>query len=226
VYPASQADVHVVYGGVTGHFRPASADAVTAVRNKYRLPDRFILFVGTIEPRKNLTQLLDACRVLKDAGRAMPLVVAGRKGWRSEVFFDRLHQSGLAELTVLTGFVPDEDLPALYSAADVFVFPSLYEGFGLPVLEAMACGTPVITTNVSSLPEVAGPAAILVDPGDCRELAAAVQRLAADPALRREMSVKGTRQAGSFSWEGTARRTLQVYQDALRLKGLDDASDG
>jgi glycosyltransferase involved in cell wall biosynthesis len=211
---------------VNPRFRPAGPEALAAVRQKYDLPERFILYVGTIEPRKNLTALLEAYAALMErlsvcdlrpALSDVRLVIVGKKGWLYEGFFRRLHELGLEDRVLFTGYVPDEDLPAIYSAADLFVFPSLYEGFGLPVLEAMACGTPVIASNASSLPEVAGEAGIMIAPHDVRGLAEAMERLLMDKQLRAELRARGLERAKQFTWERAAAMTLEVYQDALTL---------
>jgi glycosyltransferase involved in cell wall biosynthesis len=222
-YGIPEEKITVIYEGVNPRFRPASPEAIAAVRARYNLPEHFILYVGTIEPRKNLTALLEAfhhllaTRSLRPAPCDLRLVIVGKKGWLYEGFFRRLRELGLEDRVIFTGYVPDEDLPALYSAADLFVFPSLYEGFGLPVLEAMACGVPVICSNTSSLPEVAGDAALLVDPADVRALAGAMERALTDEALRVTLRARGIEKAGRFSWEGAARKTVEVYQWVARL---------
>ncbi len=228
-YGIPEEKITVIYEGVSSRFRPVDPETVQAIRAKYGLPERFILYLGTIEPRKNLTVLLEAlhhllatcalqpaiCDDLQPATCDLRLVVVGKKGWLYEGFFRRLRELGLEERVLFTGYVPDEDLPALYSAADLFVFPSLYEGFGLPVLEAMACGVPVVCSRTSSLPEVAGDAALLVDPTDIRALAAAMERILADQTLRATLRARGLARARCFTWEEAARRTLAVY------RGLD-----
>ncbi len=216
-YGIPEEKITVIYEGVSPRFRPASPEAIQAVRAKYRLPERFILYVGTIEPRKNLTALLEAYAALqsRNTQHAARLVIVGKKGWLYEGFFRRLRELGLEERVYFTGYVPDEDLPALYSAADLFVFPSLYEGFGLPVLEAMACGVPVVCSNTSSLPEVAGDAALLADPTDIRALAAAMERALTDEALRASLRARGLERARQFTWEEAAKRTVEVYHQVL-----------
>lgn len=214
-YGIDEAKIHVIYEGVNSRFRPATVQAMTRVRQAYNLPAQFILSLGTIEPRKNLTSLLEAYRALRDRGSKLGLVIVGQKGWLYEDFFRRLRELGLENEVLFTGFVPDADLPAICSAAELFVFPSLYEGFGLPVLEAMACGAPVITSKASSLPEVAGDAALLVDPASVRELTAAMAGVLQNEELRLSLQAKGPRQAAGFSWEKAARETLAVYQSVL-----------
>jgi len=212
---APAAKITVVYEAAGPAFRPVTdATALAAVRQKYGLPEEFVLFVGTIEPRKNITTLLQAWRKICNLQSAIcnPLVLAGKQGWLYEETIAQARELGTAVQFI--GGVPPEDLPALYSAARLFVLPSLYEGFGLPVLEAMACGTPVVCSHASSLPEVAGDAALLVEPHDVDGLAAALQRALSDEALRRQMIERGLAQAARFSWAKAARETLAVYRAA------------
>ncbi|HJX37559.1 MAG TPA: glycosyltransferase family 1 protein [Anaerolineae bacterium] len=211
IYGIDEAKITVIYEGVSDHFRRASPEAIIAVRHKYSLPDEFILSLGTIEPRKNLTSLLEAYHALRNEGSPLGLVIVGKKGWLYSGFFHRMHELGLEHDVVFPGFVPDEDLPALYSAAALFVFPSLYEGFGLPVLEALACGAPVITSNASSLPEVAGEAALLVDPSSVEALVRAVRDVLGNRELREDLRERGPKQAARFNWQRAARETLAVY---------------
>ncbi len=218
LYGLDEDKVRVVYEGVNPMFRPASEDRISALRQKYGILKKFILSVGTIEPRKNLTSLLEAYRSLKDHEPELQLVIVGKKGWLYEGFFRRLRELSLEDDVIFPGFVPDEDLPPLYSAADLFVFPSLYEGFGLPVLEAMACGTPVVTSNASSLPEVTAEAALLVDPHDIGALIRAATAVLDSKELRGELRAKGPRQAAKFSWEKAARETLVVYTSLLAAR--------
>jgi len=211
IYGIDEAKTTVIYEGVSPHFRRASPQAVAAVRQKYGLPDEFILSVGTIEPRKNLTSLVEAYHALRNERSPLGLVIVGKKGWLYSGFFTRMHELGLDNKVIFPGFVPDEDLPALYSAAALFVFPSLYEGFGLPVLEALACGAPVITSNASSLPEVAGEAALLVDPNSLEALVRAAREVLSKGRLREDLQAKGPRQAAKFNWQRAAQETLAVY---------------
>jgi glycosyltransferase involved in cell wall biosynthesis len=215
LYGIPEEKIEVTYLAVDPRFRPADAGVVSMVRERHRLPERFLLYVGTIEPRKNLSLLLDTMKILMERGRGIPLVVAGAKGWMYEDIFLKVRKAGLEGKVLFTGYVPDEELPALYSAAEAFLFPSLYEGFGFPVLEAMACGIPVLCSNTSSLPEVAGDAAILLSPRDPGDWADSIKEILDNGSLRERMREEGFRQASRFSWERTARETWDVYRRTL-----------
>jgi glycosyltransferase involved in cell wall biosynthesis len=210
--PAHRIDV--VYEAADERFRPADPAAVAAVRARLALPERYFLFVGTREPRKNLRRLLQAQALLADEPGSPDLVIAGRPGWLSEDLEGHAQRLGIARRVHFTGGVGEDDLPALYSGATAFVLPSIYEGFGLPTLEAMACQTPVIASTGGSLPEVVGDAALLIDPFDVIGLAAAMRRLWQEPALREEMVGRGRARAGQFSWRRAAEETLDVYRRA------------
>ncbi len=200
-------------------FQPTDDPAVLA---RYGIDAPFILYVGTLEPRKNVTMLIEAyasldhARLAACAGSEVKLVIAGKKGWLYQEIFNRVQQLGLANRVIFTGFVPDEDLPALYSGAAVFVYPSLFEGFGLPVLEAMSCGAATITTNVSSLPEVAGDAALLAAPGDVEGCAGLITRVLTNPQLQADLKGRARARAQCFSWDKTAAMTREVYQKVVQ----------
>jgi glycosyltransferase involved in cell wall biosynthesis len=185
-----------------------------AVVSRYGLQAPYILYVGTLEPRKGIDSLLSAFARLGNGD--VHLAIVGMKGWMSESLDDRVAALGITARVTFTGFVSDEDLPALISGATAFVYPSLYEGFGLPVLEAMQCGTPVITTDVSSLPEVAANASLMVQPADVEALAHAIRRVVREPALRDELRGRGLAQAAKFSWERTAALTAEAYHHVVR----------
>ncbi len=205
--------VQVIYGGVDPRFAPVEdAEALRRVREKYARGRPFILAVGTLEPRKNYPTLIRAFAQARQAAR-LPhaLVIVGRKGWVYEPIFAAVDELSLHDDVLFPGFVPDEELPALYSAADVLVTPSFYEGFGLPALEAMACGTPVIVSDVSSLPEVVGEAGVRIDPHDETGLAEALARVVQDSALRATLRAAGLERARQFTWESAARELLGVY---------------
>jgi glycosyltransferase involved in cell wall biosynthesis len=210
--------VTVVYEAADFRFRPQPSEAVAAVRARYGLPDRYLLFVGTIEPRKNLTRLLSAFEVVHAEGLTDGLTIVGKRGWLYGDFFARLEASPVRNAVLFPGYVPDEDLPAVYAGAQALVFPSLYEGFGLPVLEAMACGAPVVASHVSSIPEVGGEAALFFDPTDTDEMAQTIRCLLHDAALRGEVQVRGLTQATRFSWERAADETRAVYDAVLQCK--------
>ncbi len=187
--------------------------ALDRLRQQYQLPGRYILSIGSLEPGKNRGRLIQAYAGLEGAGVDCPLVVAGLPAWRYEGDYEQAQQLGQGQVRFL-GYVPDGDLPALYSAATLLAFPSLYEGFGLPVLEAMSCGTPVVTANVAGTAEIAGDAALLVDPRNVGALAEAMGRLLSDDALRTNLRARGLERAKQFSWQRTARETLSIYESA------------
>ncbi|MCU0494627.1 MAG: glycosyltransferase family 4 protein [Chloroflexaceae bacterium] len=202
--------VAVVYlGAALDVFRPLPASVTEPVRQKFNLPQDFLLFVSTLEPRKNLVRLLEAMSYLDSS---LHLVVAGKKGWLFDEIFATVQRLGLTERIHFLGPVYEE-LPALYNLARAFVYPSLYEGFGMPVIEAMACGTPVVTANNSSLPEVAGNAAVLVNALDSRSIADGVrQALAASEHLR----AAGPVQAQKFTWHNAAQSLLECFERAMK----------
>jgi glycosyltransferase involved in cell wall biosynthesis len=205
--------LHVIYEGVEPRFAPFSHSPILkALQAKYNLPDRFILYVSTIEPRKNLTTLLKAYAVLHQSQPEIGLVIAGGKGWLYESFFAELRALGLERQVQLLGYVLDEDLPALLNCADVFAYPSVFEGFGLPPLEAMACGAPVMVSNASSLPEVVGDAGLLLPPTDVQAWVEALRRVLNDSAFHAELRARGLHRAKQFTWEKAARATLKVYE--------------
>lgn len=209
--------VTVIPNAADERYRPANtANDITRFKTANNLPDRFILFVGTLEPRKNLRRLIEAFALLSGDDPDVKLVIVGASGWLTSDLAPHVQSRGLSDHVIFTGYVSDEDLPRWYQAATVFCYPSLYEGFGLPVLEAMACGTPVVTSRTSSLPEVAGDAALLVDPTDVRGLANALQSVLADDARQRAMSAAGSARSHAYSWERTAAATLDVIRDAAR----------
>jgi alpha-1,3-rhamnosyl/mannosyltransferase len=190
------------------HFFPRSATKQEGIRRRLGLDGPYLLFVGTLEPRKNIGLLIDALALSR---HDLPLVLAGWAGWGDKTWLQRLKQRGLDRRVILGGHVGEEDLACLYSGALALVYPSLYEGFGLPILEAMACGCPVVCANSACLPETAGGAAMLVDPHEAEELAAALDQLVENETLQGEMSERGRRRAALFTWEKTARRTLAVF---------------
>lgn len=203
----------VTYDACDSRFAPPEPERLAAFRARKGLPDRFILFVSTLEPRKNIPTLLDAYARIAGATDA-PLLIGGGKGWLYEPIFARLEALGLGDRVRMVGFIDADELPLWYAAATVFTMPSLYEGFGMPLLEAMACGTPVVASSSSSLPEVVGDAGLLAPPTDADALGAAILRLLNDADLRADLRERGLRQARRFSWAETAERTLRAYEDA------------
>ncbi|RMD73630.1 MAG: glycosyltransferase family 1 protein, partial [Chloroflexi bacterium] len=173
-----------------------------------------LLFVGTLEPRKNLVRLLHAFSLVQSDYPDLQLVVAGRRGWLYDEIFAAVTQYQVTDRVRFLDFVADDDLPALYNLAEAFVYPSLYEGFGFPVLEALACGTPVVTTKVASLPEVAGSAAIMVDPLDSEDIAAGIRAALTDPLPLR---TAGPLQAGKFRWEQTGQNLVAIYRELTAM---------
>jgi len=202
------------------HFAPVQDNReLQRVRHNYGIDGDYILTVGSIQPRKNLARLVQAYASLrgnKSADKLPKLVLVGKSGWLYDETLRALKETGVADTVVLTGYVPQEDLPALYSGALCFVYPSYFEGFGLPPLEAMKCGAPVIVGNKTSLPEVVGDAALAVDPFDVEAIASAMQRVIESPALREELSIKGQARAETFDWRETARKTLAIYQEVAQ----------
>ncbi len=218
-------NVCVIPLGVEERFRQIRDErSLSMIRKKYSLEREFILFVGMIEPRKNLENLVDA--FLTDSlPQLCDLVLAGSFGWGYSELLQKIGASNNKGCIRMPGYVDDTDLPALYSAATAFVYPSFYEGFGLPILEAMACGTPVITSSVSSLPEVAGDAALLVDPTDAKALASALQRIVKDGSLRQDLSRRGRQRSSLFTWHQSAEKTLAVYRRAATADTLGNDSE-
>lgn len=210
--------IAVVHHGLSSRFRPVAEEAlIAAAQARYGISDPYFLYVGTVQPRKNLPRLIEAFAAQWGPQRrrqtqqfAPQLVIAGKRGWLTEAIERRAVELDVADRVHFTGYVADEDLPALFSGALAFVFPSLYEGFGMPVIEAMACGAPVLTATTSSLPEVAGDAALLVNPQDAMAIAAGLARLAEDATLRAELRSRGLARAASFSWDRCAAETLDV----------------
>jgi glycosyltransferase involved in cell wall biosynthesis len=197
-------------------FQPVGLDQSREVRRRLGVEDEFILFVGTVEPRKNLRALVSAFDELLQNTELLPqLVVAGQKGWLTDELFAHIEQSAIAKRILFTGYVTDEDLAALYSSCRVSVYPSLYEGFGLPILEAMACGAPVITSRIPVIMEIASGAARLVDPTDIPELTGALMEVLTDHNARQHYAEAGPRRAAQYTWERTAQNTLEVYREVL-----------
>ncbi len=214
--------VSVVHEAASPAFRPINDPGrLEDVRVRYGLPQRFVLYVGTIEPRKNLVRLMTAFAAARRAGIPQHLVCVGPYGWSSADLSGHIKKLGIEQAVHFTGYVPFDCLPSIYNLGEFFVFPSLYEGFGLPVVEAMASGLPVLTSNTSSLGEIAGDAAVTIDPTDTEAMIEAIRQLATDREMRRDRSGRSLQRAGCFSWTQTAREMLAVYH---RVAGVTVAA--
>ena len=211
--------VTTVHLAADERFRPADPGAVARFRARPEVPDRYILYMGTLEPRKNVSTLVRAYAELRRSGIVdCALVVAGARGWQFEPIFALVRHLGLEGHVLFPGFVKAEDQALWYTAADIFAYPSLYEGFGLPLLEAMACGTPVVASNSSSLPEVVGGTGLLVEPTDVGGLASALRDLLENDSLRGRLRESGLARARTFSWRKMAEETACVYDEVLRAR--------
>ena len=211
--------IRVIYLAANKSYKLLPKEEINKIKIKYNLNYSFILYVGTLEPRKNIVRLIEAFYKARNENSINhKLVFTGRKGWKYENIFNKIKELNLEKDIIFTGYVSDEDLPALYNTADLFVYPSIYEGFGLPPLEAMACGTPVITSNVSSLPEVVGNAGIMVNPYNVNELADKITEVLTNEELKKELSQKGLERAKLFSWEKCAKETMEVFEEAINCE--------
>ncbi|MCZ7571488.1 MAG: glycosyltransferase family 4 protein [Ardenticatenaceae bacterium] len=213
-YRADPAKITVVYPGIDPeHFQPVGDPAaVAAVQARYELPQRYFLYVGTLQPRKNLARLIEAFAAVASPDPELGLVLAGQRGWLYEGLVAHTRRLGLEGRVHFPGYVPDQALPALLSGAVAFVYPSLFEGFGLPILEAQACRTPVLTSTTSSCPEVAGEAALLVPPTDVAAITAGLRRLLTEPGLRMSLVERGAANVTRFTWAQAAAATLAVLE--------------
>jgi len=212
-YP--EENIEVVYLASDEIYKPVEdKEEIAEIRKKYGISRKYILFVGTIEPRKNLIRLLSVFEKLKIKFKEYQLVIVGQVGWMSEKFFEKLKNlpENVKKDIILTGYIPKEDMVYLYNDSELFIYPSLYEGFGLPVLEAMSCGVPVITSNISSLPEVGGDACIYVNPYDEEDILYKIEKVLDNEEIKKEMRKKGLERAKLFNWEKTAENTLKVYE--------------
>jgi len=214
-YDADPRNIEVVYLGRDESLVPVTeANVIKQTRAKYKIEGDYLLYLGTLHPRKNLVRLVEAFHKTSTAlqNGEIKLVIAGKKGWLYDTIFERVRQLGLTDRIIFAGYVEAVDKPALLSGALAYIFPSLYEGFGLPVLEAMACGTPVLTSNISSLPEVAGEAALLVDPHSTDEIATGLTQLVTNSDLRRQLVAQGYQQIQKFSWQKAATQVFELLE--------------
>jgi glycosyltransferase involved in cell wall biosynthesis len=207
----------VIHHGNSDAFRPDGPPEVVAeVRTRYRLPPRYLLYLGTLEPRKNIPLLLRAFAQLAERHPEARLAIAGKKGWYFDEIFHTVEALNLTDQVVFTGYVDEADKPALIRGAFLFLYPSLHEGFGVPVIEAMASGVPTIAGNRTSIPEIAGDGALLIDPESLSELAAALEHLYTDAAVRSDLAARGMAQAAKFSWKKTAEETAAIYRETAK----------
>lgn len=215
-FSISQEKIQVIPEAPRRLFQPVDHGIADGITRRMGIEGKFVLFVGTVEPRKNLVTLIRAfSHVLESTELKPQLVIAGRKGWLSEDLSSLIQQLDLADRITFTGYVSEENLRILYSSCEVCVYPSLYEGFGLPPLEAMACGAPVITSRIRAIEETVGEAAVLVDPNDSHALAGAIAEILTDPNMREKLSAAGLKRAAQFTWEETARQTMEVYRKVI-----------
>ncbi len=224
--------VHVVYEAAPDWFgRVTNQKALDRIKQRYKLPEKFILFIGTLEPRKNLERLIHALALLHRRGRRVPLVLVGQEGWHMEghhghpALPDLVREVGLESYVHHLGYVPTRHLPMLLSLTSVFAFPSVYEGFGLPAVEAMACGAPVLTSRDTAMDEICGDAAHLVDPFDIEDIANGLEKMLADGEYRQELSERALCCAGQLSWSRAARETVDVYKKVLSLSDDDQTEN-
>ncbi|GAB4308656.1 MAG: glycosyltransferase family 1 protein [Phototrophicales bacterium] len=217
IYGTSPQKITVLYSGVDSYFKP-SLERTQEIRRRYGIPagQPYIFSIGTVQPRKNYVRLIEALKLLHQRGYDISLVIAGGKGWLDNPIYATIKSSGVQDYVQMIGYADDQDLPGLYSDAICTAFPSLYEGFGLPILESMACGTPVLTSDVSSLPEVAGDAAIIVNPYDLDDITHGLEKLITDTQLRNQLIIKGYERVKSFTWENAAYQLANIYQRMIR----------
>jgi glycosyltransferase involved in cell wall biosynthesis len=214
----SREKTRLIYPSIPDRYKPEpSQEAAEYIAAKYSVPSRYMATVGTVEPRKNLKLLIKTLRILKENGQlACPLLVAGAKGWKNSNLFHEIQDSGLTDREIrFMGYLPDEDMPFFYSGAQLFLFPTLHEGFGLPPVEAMACGVPVVASNAQCMPEVLGDAAILESPTSAEGFAMAITKMLSDEALRRAMRARGICNAQRFCSQTSAQRLLEVFEEPL-----------
>lgn len=211
--------ITVIHLGVEEiYYQPVPKNQQQTIKNHYHTGQQFILDVGTIEPRKNLSFLIEVFHeTIKKFNLPHNLVITGKMGWYYEGIFQQIKELGLIKRVIFTGYVPDKNLPALYQASELFVFPSLYEGFGLPPLEAMASGLPVISSNRSSLPEVIGAGGLLISPTDKTAWREAIGRTLTDQKLARRLGAAGQQRSRQFTWQKCAEKTLRVYENVSQL---------
>lgn len=217
IYGLADQKISVLLSGVNKSFsRVEDRVCLLTTRKKYTIGDEpYIFTVGTVQPRKNYARLIEALSQLRSKGHNLQVVIAGGKGWLEDPIYEAMNRTQMQDHVHFIGFADESDLPSLYSGAICFAFPSLYEGFGLPILEAMSCGTPVVTSNISSLPEVAGDAALTINPYDVGELTHALEKIISDSALRDTLIKKGYERVQQFTWESSAQQLINIYMNLL-----------
>jgi len=208
--------IHIIHNAASEIFKQIPTEKLPEIIDNTNFPQHFILITGTLEPRKNITSLIQAFSKITDKFPSHKLLIAGKKGWYYDKIFKTVKDLALENKVEFLGYVSDQDLIALYNLADVFVYPSLYEGFGIPPIEAMQCGCPVITSNISSLPEVVLNAALQVEPHNIEKLAYEIESLLKDKKLRQKMIARGFKQAAKFSWKKSAKKALELFEKALQ----------
>lgn len=212
-----ETNVQVVYNGISDRFfQESTAEEILRVKQLYQLPDKFVFFLGNTDPKKNLPNVLKASlRILREGPKDLSIVIADYDAERLRSMLKENQASELEPRFVLPGYIRNTDLPAIYSSSELFLYPSLRESFGIPIIEAQACGAPLITSNTSSMPEVAGPESLLVTPSDSDEIANAALRVLQDDSLKQQLITDGKRNARRFSWKQTAQSTLRLYDEVL-----------
>lgn len=210
-----ESKIQVIYNGVDEVYKKMlNHEIIDEIKKKYNIDGKYLLYLGTLEPRKNIETIIKAYNLFNKCNNEnIKLVLAGKKGWLYDDIFKLIKEFKIEDKVIFTDYVDDDDKPALYQGAEIFLFPSLYEGFGIPVVEAMASGTPVITSNSSSLPEVAGEAAIITDPMDYKEISRSIERILNDSELRENMINEGIKQADKFNWDESAEKLKKLYYD-------------
>lgn len=216
MFKVDEEKIKIIYPGRPGYERVDDKNRIKRVKEKYNIHGDYILYLGTLEPRKNLLRLIDAYNNLVKEGIEEKLVIAGKKGWLYKDIYTKVTQLNLNGKVIFTDFVAEEDKPCLYSGAKVFVYPSLYEGFGLPPLEAMTCGTPVIVSNDSSLPEVVGKSGICVDPYKIHSITQGIYDILKNEELKRKLAAEGKKRSELFDWDKAALNIIQIYDELLR----------
>lgn len=215
--------IEVVYHGIADHYSlDVTDEELYKIKKRYNLPEKYILFVGNIEPKKNLERLVQAFHILKrNTEITHKLVIVGKKGWKYGGLIDIIQKLQIAKEILFTGYVPDKHLQGIYKMASIFAFPSLYEGFGIPPLEAMACGTPVMISDRGALPEIASGNALIVNPLCADQMAGSMYKLITDKSLRQKLTANGMEWVTKFTWENAAIKTLEVYREAIKLSNLN-----